>query len=114
MDEDGLIRIRGRLRRVCLPGATSNPIVLHPLLVLIQHHHLRTLHAGSQLIALLRHEFWILRAAPLFDPFFIRSLSAYHALKPNARRMGDLSARITLTACAFIHTSVDYAGPIAV
>jgi len=38
MDKDGLIRIRGRLRRVCLPGATRNPIVLHPLLILIQHH----------------------------------------------------------------------------
>ena len=53
-----------------------------------------TLHAGSQLIALLRHEFWILRAAPPFDPFFIRSLSAYHVR-------------------AFVHTSIDYAGPIA-
>ncbi|KAG5339771.1 SETMR methyltransferase, partial [Acromyrmex heyeri] len=53
MNEDGLIRIRGRLCRACLPRATRNPIVLraHPLLVLIiQHHHLRTLHAGSQLM----------------------------------------------------------------
>jgi len=52
MDEDGLIAIPGRLRRACLPGATRNSIVLHahPLLILIiQHHHLRTLHVGSQL-----------------------------------------------------------------
>jgi len=34
-DEDGLIHIRGWLRRACLPEATKNPIVLraHPLLV---------------------------------------------------------------------------------
>ena len=61
IDEDGLIRIRGRLRRACLPEATKNPIVLqvHPLLILIiQHHPLRTLHAGSQLtLASLRQEF---------------------------------------------------------
>ena len=66
INENGLIRIRGRLRRACLPEATKNPIVLrtYPLLVLIiQHHHLRTLHAGSQLtLASLRQEFWIHRA----------------------------------------------------
>jgi len=67
-DEDGLIRIRGRLRRACLPKATKNPIVFailraHLLLVhIIQHHHLRIIHAGAQLtLASLRNDgFWIL------------------------------------------------------
>ena len=48
IDEDGLIRIRGRLCRAYLPEVTKNLIVLraHPLLVfIIQHHHLRMLHA---------------------------------------------------------------------
>ncbi|XP_018392979.1 PREDICTED: uncharacterized protein LOC108772033 [Cyphomyrmex costatus] len=66
LDKEGLIRLRGRLRRANLPGATKNPLVLrsHPLVVLIiQHHHLRMLHSGVQLtLASLRSEFWILRA----------------------------------------------------
>ncbi|XP_018371806.1 PREDICTED: uncharacterized protein LOC108766801 [Trachymyrmex cornetzi] len=120
MDEDGLIRIRGRLRRAYLPGATKNPIVLHahPLLVLIiQHHHLRTLHAGSQLtLASLGNEFWILRARATVRSVLYKCLQCTRerAAVP-VELMGDLPAvRVNRTVRAFIHTGVDYAGPIAV
>lgn len=66
LDSDGLLCIQGRLRSARLPGAVKNPIVLraHPLLSrIIEHHHLKTLHAGLQLtITSLQNKFWILCA----------------------------------------------------
>ncbi|XP_071577161.1 uncharacterized protein [Temnothorax nylanderi] len=120
LDPDGLIRVGGRLRHTCLPGTTKNPIVLrsHPLLPrLIEHHHLRALHAGPQLtLASLRSEFWILRSRAT-----VRSV-LYKCIRCTRERaetpielMGDLpEARVNRTVRAFIHTGVDYAGPIAI
>ncbi|XP_024881085.1 uncharacterized protein LOC112460568 [Temnothorax curvispinosus] len=119
LDSDGLIRVGGRLRHACLPGSTKNPVVLrtHPLLtLLIEHHHLRTLHAGSRLtLASLRSEFWILRARST-----VRSVlhKCVRCVRERAEipfeLMGDLpDARVNRVAKAFAHTGVDYAGPIA-
>ncbi|XP_032684998.1 uncharacterized protein LOC116850611 [Odontomachus brunneus] len=120
MDEHGLIRIRGRLRRACLPEAMKNPIILrtHPLLVLIiQHHHLRTLHAGSQLtLRSLRNEFSILRARATVRSVLYKCIpcTRERAAVP-VELMGNLpAARVNRTVRAFIHTGVDYAGPIVV
>ncbi|XP_018376183.1 PREDICTED: uncharacterized protein LOC108769601 [Trachymyrmex cornetzi] len=119
-DEDGLIRIRGRLRRACLPGATRNPIVFraHPLLILIiQRHHLRTLHAGSQLkLASLQNEFWILRARATVQSVLYKCIPCTRERSDiPVELMGDLpAARVNRTVRAFIHTGVDYTGPIAV
>ncbi|XP_018338771.1 PREDICTED: uncharacterized protein LOC108746473 [Trachymyrmex septentrionalis] len=115
MNEDKLIRIRRRLRRACLPEAMKNSVVLraHALLeLIIQHHHLTTLHAGSQLtLASLRHEAWILRATVLYKCI---PCTRDRADVP-VELMGDLpAARINRTARAFVYTGVDYAGPIAV
>lgn len=119
-DAEGLLRVRGRLRHARLPEAARNPIVLrgHPLLsLIIKHHHLRTLHAGTQLtLASLRNEFWILRSRAT-----VRSV-LHQCIQCTRERadipgelMGDLpEARVNRTVRAFIHTGVDYAGPIAI
>ncbi|XP_018392969.1 PREDICTED: uncharacterized protein LOC108772023, partial [Cyphomyrmex costatus] len=119
-DEEGLLRIRGRLRRSSLPGTAKNPIVLraHPLVaLLIRHHHLRMMHAGSQLsLTSLRAEFWILRsrATVRFVLYKCIQCTRERAEKP-VELMGDLPAeRVNRAARAFAHTGVDYAGPINV
>ncbi|XP_011687752.1 PREDICTED: uncharacterized protein LOC105449960 [Wasmannia auropunctata] len=120
LDSDGLLRVGGRLRHARLPGATKNPIVVrsHPLLsLIIEHHHMRTLHAGPQLtLASLRSEFWLLRSRAT-----VRSV-LYKCIKCTRERaevpvelMGDLpDVRVNRTSRAFVHTGVDYAGPIVV
>ena len=120
IDEDGLIRIRGKLRRTCLPEASKNLIILraHPLLVLIiQHHHLRTFHIDSQLtVASLRQEFWILRARATVRSVLYKCIPCTRE-RPDVpvELMGDLpAASVNRTARAFVYTGVDYAGPIAV
>ncbi|XP_076660111.1 uncharacterized protein LOC143363399 [Halictus rubicundus] len=120
LDSDGLIRAKGWLSKAQLPETAKEPIILrsHPLLSLLIHHtHLTHLHAGPQLtLACLRHEYWILRAratvrAVLYGcvPCTREKAAIPHHL------MGDLPAsRTTKTERAFVHTGVDYAGPIQV
>jgi len=96
--------------------AMRNPIILlaHPLLVLIiQYHHLRTLHTGPQLMpASLRHEFWILLAHATVQSVLYKCISTRWRAH---RTHGDLlAARVNRTVCTFVHTGVNYAGPIIV
>lgn len=76
-----------------------------------------TLHGGLQLtLSSLRSEFWILQACSIIRAIIHRCLPCVHekTAVPN-ELMSDLpSININLTTRAFIHTGIDYAGPIAV
>jgi len=120
MDSDGLIRVSGRLRHSRLSEAIKlkHPIILrsHPLLSLIIEHYLRTMYEGPQLtLALLRTEFWILRARATVRSVLYKCVPcSRETTKISNKLMGDLpNPRINRVFCAFIHTRVDYAGPIA-
>ncbi|XP_076651235.1 uncharacterized protein LOC143358169 [Halictus rubicundus] len=119
LDSDGLIRAKGRLSKA-QPETENEPIILrsHPLLSLLIHHtHLTHLHARPQLtLACLRHEYWILRARATVRAVLYRCVpcTRERAAIPH-QLMGDLPAsRVTKAERAFIHTGVDYAGPIQV
>jgi hypothetical protein len=66
LSEDKLIRVGGRLSNVLISLPKKHPIILasHPLVAqIVQHAHLRSLYAGTQLtLAVLRRDFWIVRA----------------------------------------------------
>ncbi|KRX98369.1 hypothetical protein T4E_7728, partial [Trichinella pseudospiralis] len=66
IDEDGLLRIGGRLQNSDLPEGTKHPILLpdkHPItMAIIRRYHLRQLHCGCEsTLATLRQRYWILR-----------------------------------------------------
>ncbi|KRX79222.1 hypothetical protein T06_14238 [Trichinella sp. T6] len=66
-DQDGLLRMSGRLRRSTLPPESKHPIILpnnHPVTeLLIKDHHVRQMHAGAnQTLVAIRTKFWIIRA----------------------------------------------------
>lgn len=85
------------------------------LRLLITELHLRALHAGPTLtLSLLREEFWILRARSVVRSVLYRCVpcTRERAAIP-AELMGNLpDVRVNRTAHAFMHTGVDYAGPI--
>lgn len=120
IDEQGLIRIRGRLQNADLPAKTKTPIVLgaHPLVsLLIQATHLRALHSGPQLtLCLLREEFWILRAQQTIRATLYRCVvCARERAQIQNELMGDLpECRVRPSIRAFLHCGIDYAGPIQV
>lgn len=110
----------GRLPKSQLPESAKHPIILrsHPLLILlINWTHLRHLDSGPQLtLACLRNDYWILRARATVRAVLHQCVACTRerALIPN-ELMGDLpETRITQVERAFIHTGVDYAGPIQV
>ncbi|KRY40069.1 hypothetical protein T01_3028 [Trichinella spiralis] len=66
-DQDGLLRMGGRLRRSTLPPESKHPIILphnHPVTeLLIKDHHVRQMHAGvNQTLVAIRTRFWFVRA----------------------------------------------------
>ncbi|XP_039303440.1 uncharacterized protein LOC120357338 [Solenopsis invicta] len=120
LDEKQIIRVGGRLSQAPIPAQARHPIVLgsHPLVrLLIFHTHLRTLHAGTQLtLATLRQEFWLLRARSTVRSILHGCVTCARerALTPS-QLMGDLpKVRVTPPARAFLHSGLDYAGPVLI
>ncbi|XP_077260520.1 uncharacterized protein LOC143896497 [Temnothorax americanus] len=120
LDNQKLIRVGGRLRNANISETTRHPIVLrdHPLVrLLIRDTHVRALHAGSQLtLALLRQKYWILRARSLVRAVLYKCVICTRELAPiPSELMGDLpGVRVNRSVRAFVHTGVDYAGPVSV
>ncbi|KRZ47836.1 hypothetical protein T02_819, partial [Trichinella nativa] len=118
LDQDGLLRVGGRLRRSTLPPESKHPIILphnHPVTeLLIKDHHVRQMHAGvNQTLVAIRTKFWIIRARNAVKKI-IRSCPVCRRVdaQPYRLRMGELPAdRVTETQ-PFIHTGVDFAGPL--
>lgn len=120
LGEDQLIRVGGRLSNTPVPLQTKHPIILssHPLVTLIARHaHLRSLHAGTQLmLATLRREFWIVRARDVVKSVIHRCVvcTREKAAIPT-QLMGNLpQVRVSPPARAFLHCGLDYAGPVSV
>ncbi|KRZ56408.1 hypothetical protein T02_5296 [Trichinella nativa] len=90
LDQDGLLRVGGRLRRSTLPPDSKHSITLphnHPVTeLLIKAHPVRQMHAGIN--------------QTLIDA------------QPYRLRMGDLPANRVTETPPFIHTGVDFAGPL--
>jgi len=120
VDDDGVLRVGGRLRNAPLPYDARHPVLLAPhsvVRLIVSHRHEKALHGGAQLtLSILRKEFWILRARNLVK-------SVIHACLPCVREqasvpsqlMGPLpSIRVSPPPRCFAHCGVDYAGPIQV
>ncbi|XP_015111510.1 uncharacterized protein LOC107037459 [Diachasma alloeum] len=119
LDDEGIIRLGGRLSEASLPYAEKHPIILpagHNSNLIISDLHLRTFHGGLQAtLSTLRQQYWILndrRAVKGPIPKCTKCLR--YDGKPRTPIMVHLpSPRITPSP-AFTHTGLDYAGPINV
>ncbi|KRX58849.1 hypothetical protein T09_13496 [Trichinella sp. T9] len=111
LDQDGLLRVGARLRRSTLPPESKHPILLqhnHP------DYHLRQMHAGvNQTLVAIRTGFWIVRDRNAIKKV-IRSCPACRRVdaQPYRLRMGVLPADQVTETPPFIHTGVDFAGPL--
>ncbi|XP_039304386.1 uncharacterized protein LOC113004841 [Solenopsis invicta] len=118
IDDDGLIRIGGRLRHARLSEEQKHPIVLparHRLALLImREEHIRMLHCPSeQLLHSMRQRYWPIHGRRLAQKIVRTCVKCfrYNPRIPDIS-MGDLpKERVIMPTRPFMVTGVDYAGP---
>lgn len=120
VDDNGILRVGGRIRRSELPYDAKHQILLprnHRLnKLIIEHEHLRNLHAGPELLlTCLRQRYWIIDGMS-YVRHFCRNCFVCRKLKALTldQIMGDLPKNRICPSRAFLKTGVDYAGPIMI
>lgn len=116
--EEGLLRIFGRLKSSNLSREEREPIFLKKegklAPILAQYAHRKTLHGGTQvMMQFIRSKYWIqglrllVKAVPLRCPKCFR-----HRMKMATQLMASLPTNRTTPAHPFEICGVDYAGPV--
>ncbi|XP_063837168.1 uncharacterized protein LOC135086312 [Ostrinia nubilalis] len=121
LDEDELLRVRGRLGTADIPYEERHPIILdgrdRTTELLVQHYHCRSLHANNETVVnLLREKFWIIKLRPTVKRVAQNcQLCRVRKARPTPPKMGDLPpARMMHHRRAFTHCGIDYFGPMEV
>lgn len=119
LDNDGLIRVGGRLSNSSVDYDQRYPIILprrdHIVDLIIDHYHVKYFHAGPVLLmSLLRQSYWILASRSLIRHRILKCNSCFRAKpRPNFPTMADLpNYRVNQVEKAFTHVGCDYAGPL--
>lgn len=118
VDEDGILRARGRLQNSLLSYEEKNPVILpykdHLTSLVINDSHKQCMHGGIQLtLNHIRQSYWIIKGRNAVKQQIHRCVTC-HRQKTEVRSqlMGNLP-KIRLTpARPFTNTGVDYAGPL--
>ncbi|XP_054260682.1 uncharacterized protein LOC128985314 [Macrosteles quadrilineatus] len=116
IDDNGLVRVGGRLKHSNLTQDAKYPILLpkshNVVKLLVMHYHLKYLHAGPQLLqSILTQEVWILSARSVIRSVIFKCQRCFK-LKPTNQPplMGDLPETRLRPVRPFYHTGMDYSG----
>ncbi|XP_045541882.1 uncharacterized protein LOC123723347 [Papilio machaon] len=120
IDEEGLIRVGGRLSNSTLTYNQKHPIILpykhHVTDLLIRDAHKETLHGGNQAtLCYIRNKYWILGIKRRIKTVLNKCVKCIRYKGVNThQKMGQIpTARVT-PSHPFSSSGVDYAGPIQV
>ncbi|XP_070529644.1 uncharacterized protein [Cardiocondyla obscurior] len=118
IDEDGIIRVGGRLKNAEIPFDARHPMLLprrHELTTrIVQLEHVNALHAGAQTtLAIVRQRFWPIAARSVVRGVVRRCIKCFRC-NPRLSQaiMADLPNKRVNVARPFSHAGIDYAGPI--
>lgn len=120
LDDNGIIRVGGRLEHSHCQYNERHPIVLpskHPFTkLLIQHIHRMELHAGTQAtLAKIRSKYWPLSGRDTVRHIIRNCVICFKAKPiPHQPIMGNLPAPRVKPARPFINVGVDYCGPFTI
>ena len=118
MDSQRLLRLGGRLQASLLPLNAKHPFILpkeSPLTQLvISDAHQRTLHGGTQdTLSFIRNDFWIIGGrVPVSSVIWKCIKCARYRQKQAQQLMGQLPPQRVTPSRPFLHSGVDYAGPL--
>ncbi|XP_041450629.1 uncharacterized protein LOC121404690 [Drosophila obscura] len=120
IDDQGLMRVGGRIDNSMATYDAKHPI-LHPkespvAVLLARHQHVTSLYAGVVfMFHTLRQKYWILGARNIVRKIvFNCKIFFLHRKNTSTQLMSDLPAfRVQPTRC-FLHSGLDYAGPVTI
>lgn len=117
LDENGLIRVGGRLKNAHISSHAKHPILLpksgNISSLIVDYYHLKNLHAGPQLLqSLVAQHFWILSARSLIRSRIHKCLTCFrHRPRIVYPLMGNLPEARVNPSPSFKTSGLDYAGP---
>lgn len=117
LDENGIMRVGGRLRNSALPYSQMHPIILsadaHISRLIIDNAHHTTMHGGENAtLAAVRSKYWIIKAKSITKTYL---RNCVRCAKVNTRSMSQMMADLPAPRVGisrpFTYCGVDYAGP---
>lgn len=117
LDNDGLLRVGGRLRNTQLDYDQKHPIILprrhHITDLIIREEHLKNLHVGTQaLLSIIRARYWPVHGKNVIRRVLHKCIVCCRArAAPVEQLMGDLPSSRVVPSPPFSKSGVDYAGP---
>ncbi|XP_070525005.1 uncharacterized protein [Cardiocondyla obscurior] len=118
LDERGVLRVGGRVRHALVPLDQRHPVILPRdsgwTRLLVDACHRRVLHGGVQLtLAVLRQRYWVLCGRSVVKRLIHGCVrcARWRAAHPQPL-MGDLPRERVRPSRPFLHTGIDYAGPV--
>lgn len=117
VDDEGLLRVGGRLGKSSLHFDAKHPLLLpkkhHVSDLLITHYHLKHLHAGPQLTqAVLARRYWIVCARSRIRSIIHRCITCFrHKPRQITPYMADLPPSRVTPSKPFSSTGMDFCGP---
>lgn len=117
LDEDGILRVGGRIRNSILPFRTKHPIILpknsHLTKLIIEEAHKYTIHGGPTLMSAFLSNYWIFGKAKRIKQVCHSCVTCFtYRCKPQEQVMANLPDYRVTQQRAFLHTGVDFAGPL--
>lgn len=120
LDSEGILRIGGRLKEALVDYDIKHPIIIPKNSILskliINDAHNITKHGGTQLtMTYTRSQYWIINTRKSVRNQITKCVKCYrYSQKLQTQLMGTLpEPRVNMTR-AFLHTGIDYAGPVKV
>ncbi|XP_066251914.1 uncharacterized protein [Euwallacea similis] len=118
IDQDGVVRLGGRLAHSNCPHDSKHPIVLpakHPFTrLVVDREHKRTFHAGIQgTLSHVRQKYWPINGKQIVKTHVGKCVTCFR-VSPNAAiipKMGELPKSRVTPSRPFLSVAVDYAGP---
>jgi hypothetical protein len=120
LDENGVIRVGGRIRNANLAYNQKHPVLIpknHNVTeVIIRHFHVKNLHSGTQsTLASIRQQYWPIAGRNKIKQIIHKCISCFRAKSIIAQqKMGDLPVKRLEPARPFINSGLDYCGPILI
>lgn len=121
LDEENLIRCKGRINNSALPQESKNPIFLPSkndfVRLLIEHIHIKNMHSGVRdTLISLRERYWILRGRQAVRSAVRRCVTCkrYEGQAYDTSEVPDLPSYRVSEDPPFSNTGLDFAGPLYV